>query len=184
MTAVWIVLGLIAAVGLYVMMTYNGLVALRNRIENAWGQMDVQLKRRHDLIPNLVEVVKDYMGYEKETLEAVVEARQKAVSAGSREEQVKQEGMLSQALGKLFALAENYPDLKANTNVNQLMGELSETENMIAGSRQVYNDAVVRMNTKVESFPSNIIANMFSFTRETYFEVPEGEKAPVKVDLR
>lgn len=184
MLAVWIILGLICAVGLYVMLTYNSLVASRNQIENSFGQMDVQLKRRHDLIPNLVETVKDYMGYEKETLEAIVEARQGAVDATDRQEQVKQEGILSQALGKLFALAENYPDLKASANVNQLMEELSQTENMIAGSRQVYNDAVVKLNTKVESFPSNIIAGMFSFERDTYFETPETEKAPVKVDLR
>lgn len=184
MIAVWIVLGLVVAAGLYVMFTYNALVALRNKIENAWGQMDVQLKRRHDLIPNLVEVVKDYMGYEKDTLEAVVEARQKAVSATGRQEQVKHEGVLSQALGKLFALAEDYPDLKADGNLSRLQEELASTENRIAFARQHYNDSVMVLNTLVETFPAVIVANSFNFAKAVFFEVPDGDLEPVKVDLR
>lgn len=171
---------------LYAIALYNGLVSRRNQVENGWRQIDVQLKRRHDLVPNLVEVVKDYMAYEQETLRQVIEARSNAVAARdrSREAAIEAEGLLSAALGRLFALAENYPDLKANRNVGQLQEELTSTENRIAFARQYYNDSVMALNNQVESFPSNLMANAFGFVRQAYFEVPQAEHAPVKVDLR
>ena len=180
----WIIFALIIAVPLFGIVLYNRLVGLRNQVKNAWRQIDVQLKRRHDLIPNLVEVVKDYMSYEQETLEKVIQARSQAVSAGSPEEAIAAEGILSGALGKLFALMENYPDLKANENVSRLMEELSATENKISFSRQFYNDSVMALNNAVEAFPSNIVAGMFGFHQATYFEVAEAEAATPKVDLR
>ena len=180
----WIIVALIIAVPLFGIALSNRLVGLRNQVKHAWRQIDVQLKRRHDLIPNLVEVVKDYMSYEQETLEKVIQARSQAVSAGSPEEAIAAEGILSGALGKLFALMENYPDLKANENVSRLMEELSATENKISFSRQFYNDSVMALNNAVEAFPSNIVAGMFGFHQATYFEVAEAEAATPKVDLR
>ena len=181
-----IFLGLIVLLVIFIVALYNRLVSGRNQVENGWGQIDVQLRRRHDLIPNLVEVVKDYMSYEKETLEAVIQARAGAVQAqgGDRSKQIEAEGILGAALGKLFALVENYPDLKANQNVAELQEELATTENRIAFSRQHYNDSVMSQNTRVESFPSNIIANMFTFARHPYFEAPEATREPPKVNLR
>ena len=185
MNALWILIVLIVLGALVVIMLYNRLVTGRNQIENAWGQIDVQLKRRHDLIPNLVETVKDYMAYEQETLQQVISARSRAMGAtGSREDTMKAEGALSAALGRFFAVAEAYPQLKANENVARLMEELASTENRIAFARQHYNDSVQSQNTAVESFPSNLVAKNFGFTKHVYFEVPETEKAPVKVDLR
>lgn len=163
---------------------YNRLVGLKNQVANAWRQIDVQLKRRHNLIPNLVEVVKDYMSYEQETLTQVIEARNKAVAASGPDDAIPAEAALTGAMGRLFALMENYPDLKANEQVGQLMEELSTTENKIAFARQHYNDSVMSNNNTVESFPSNVVANMFRFTIRQYFEVPEQEKAVPKVDLR
>ena len=180
----WITLGVIVLLLLWFVGLYNRLVGLRNQVKNAWRQIDVQLKRRHDLIPNLVEVVKDYMSYEQETLQKVIEARNSAVAAHNPEEAIPAEGVLTGALGKLFALMENYPDLKANQNVSRLMEELSGTENKIAFSRQFYNDSVMSLNNAVQSFPSNFVAGMFHFTEATYFEVPEAETAVPKVDLR
>jgi LemA protein len=180
----WVIVALIIAIPLFGILLYNRLVGLRNQVKNAWRQIDVQLKRRHDLIPNLVEVVKDYMSYEQETLEKVIQARSRAVSAGSPEEAIAAEGILSGALGKLFALMENYPDLKANENVSRLMEELSTTENRISFSRQFYNDSVMALNNGVEVFPSNIVAGLFGFHPATYFEVAEAETATPKVDLR
>lgn len=186
-------IALIIAVGVvvlfvgYVIAIYNRLVAGRNQVENGWRQIDVQLRRRHDLIPNLVEVVKDYMSYEKETLEAVIKARGSAVQAqegGDRAAQIAAEGALGGALGRLFALFENYPDLKANQNVGQLQEELSTTENRIAFSRQHYNDSVMGQNTRVESFPSNIVAGAFNFERHPYFEAPEEAREAPRVNLR
>lgn len=182
--ASWIAIGIIIALVLWVVGIYNNLVNLRNQVKNAWRQIDVQLKRRHDLIPNLVEVVKDYMSYEQDTLEKVIQARSGAVNAHNPEEAIAAEGILSGALGKLFALMENYPDLKANENVSRLMEELSGTENKIAFSRQFYNDSVMAMNNGVETFPSNIIANLFAFKPATYFEVAEAETATPSVNLR
>ena len=180
----WVIVALIIGIPLIGIALYNRLVGLRNQVKNAWRQIDVQLKRRHDLIPNLVEVVKDYMSYEQETLDKVIQARSRAVSAGSPEEAIAAEGILTGALGKLFALMENYPDLKANENVSRLMEELSATENKISFSRQFYNDSVMALNNGVEVFPSNIVAGLFGFRQATYFEVAEAEAATPKVDLR
>lgn len=165
---------------------YNRLVRLRNQVKNAWRQIDVQLKRRHDLIPNLVEVVKDYMSYEQETLRQVIEARNRAAAVEGQDLEVAMaaEQGLSGALGRLFALMENYPDLKANRNVTQLMEELSSTENRIAFARQFYNDSVMAKNNAIESFPSNMIANLFSFRPGRYFEVDTAVRETPRVDLR
>ena len=163
---------------------YNGLVRLRNQVRNAWSQIDVQLKRRHDLIPNLVEVVKDYMSYEQETLTKVIEARGKALTAQGVAAKADAENQLTGALKSLFAVFENYPQLKANENVAKLQEELTSTENKIAFARQYYNDSVMRLNNQTEVFPSSIIANSFNFQREQFYQVPDEDKAPVKVDLR
>ncbi|MCP1675086.1 LemA protein [Natronocella acetinitrilica] len=177
-----IIVGLIG----YVVSIYNRLVRLRNQVRNGWRQIDVQLKRRHDLIPNLVETVKDYMSYEQDTLRQVVEARSRAVATEGKgpEASMAAEQGLSGALGKLFALMENYPDLKASQNVQQLMEELASTENRIAFSRQHYNDSVMAKNVAVESFPSNIVAGLFGFRQDQYFEVETHERAVPKVSLR
>ena len=163
---------------------YNSLVKLKKMVRNAWSQIDVQLKRRHDLIPNLVNSVKGYMEYEKETLQKVMEARNKALNAGNLGEKMSAEGELSGVLGRLFAVMENYPDLKANQNVQSLMKELSDTENKISYSRQFYNDIVTKYNTKIEVFPSNIIAKSFGFKEEELFKVEnDAEKEAPKVEL-
>jgi LemA protein len=180
----WVIVALIVGIPLWGILLYNNLVGLRNQVSNAWRQIDVQLKRRHDLIPNLVEVVKDYMSYEQETLEKVIQARNQAVSASTPEAAIAAEGLLTGVMGKLFALMENYPDLKANENVSRLMEELSATENKISFSRQFYNDSVMALNNGVETFPSNIVAGMFRFKQATYFEVPETETATPAVNLR
>jgi len=176
----------IGLAGLILAYLYNRLVALKNQVEAAWSQIDVQLRRRTDLIPNLVEVVKDYLSYEQETLTRVIEARNHAVAARDqgREASIAAEGMLSAAMGKLFALSESYPELRSNQNVATLQEELSATENKIAFSRQHYNDSAMSLNTAIESFPSNLVASHFRFKKSTYFEVPEEARAPVKVDLR
>jgi len=157
----------------FIWMTYNGLVRLRNQVKNAWAQIDVQLKRRHDLIPNLMETVKGYMKHERETLEAVTSARnlaQKAIGTGVGA-QAKAEGELSSALSRLLAVVENYPDLKANQNFMALQEELTSTENKISFSRQYYNDSVLTYNNKTQMVPSNIIAGMFGFKTGEFFEV-------------
>jgi len=181
-----VIIGLPVLAGLIGVLLYNKLVALKNQVEAAWSQIDVQLRRRTDLIPNLVEVVKDYMSYEQETLTKVIEARNHAVAARQegRAATIAAEGMLTQAMGRLFALAESYPDLKANQNVAQLQEELASTENKIAFARQHYNDSAMGLNTAIETFPSNLIASRFGFTKSVYFEVPEEARQPVKVDLR
>jgi LemA protein len=165
---------------------YNGLVRRRNQVDNSWSQIDVQLKRRHDLIPNLVEAVKDYMSYEQETLTNVTKARAAAIEAGKQGPAAvaEAENTLTGTLKSLFAVAENYPDLKANQNVMQLQEELTSTENKIAFARQFYNDSVLTFNNKVQTFPSNLIAGMFNFTTRQFFEVPEADKAVPTVDLR
>ncbi len=163
---------------------YNGLVSLRNQVRNAWQQIGVQLKRRHDLIPNLVEVVKDYMGYEQETLEKVIKARNQAVVASGVQGTATAEAALSGALRSLFAVVEAYPQLKANENVTRLQEELTSTENRIAFARQFYNDMVMRYNTRLQVIPTNALASLFNFKEEAYFEIPAGEREPVKVDLR
>jgi LemA protein len=177
-----VLLFLITALFLYCIAVYNSLVSLRNGIRNAWSQIDVQLKRRHDLIPNLVETVKGYAAHEKGTFDAVTQARAKASGAKSMAEISKAESELSGVLSRFMAVAENYPELKANQNFLALQEELSSTENRIAFSRQAYNDQVLFLNNKVQMFPSSIIAGMFAFRPEQYFELEDkAEREPVKV---
>ncbi len=183
MIIIWILLGLAVLLGLYVIITYNGLVNLRNRIENAWSQIDVQLKRRYDLIPNLVETVKGYAAHERETLEAVIQARNVAMTASGPADQAQAENMITGALKSVFALSEAYPDLKANQNFLSLQEELSGTEGRIAYARQYYNDSVVRYNTKIQTFPANTIASRFKFTEREYFEADDDSRGPVAVDF-
>jgi LemA protein len=183
-TAGWIVLGLVVVVVLWAIAVYNGLVSRRNQTQNAWSQIDVQLKRRHDLIPNLVQVVKDAMGYEQETLKQVIEARNRAVAANGPAEASAAESALTAATGKLFALMEAYPTLKANDNIMQLQEELTATENKISFARQFYNDSVMAQNNAVQSFPGNLIAGSFGFAPAQFFDVPDAEKAVPQVKLR
>jgi LemA protein len=173
----------VVLLALYVIVTYNGLIRLRNRIQNAWAQIDVQLRRRYDLIPNLVETVKGYATHEKGTFEAVTQARANAINAQGPADQARAENMISGALKSLFAVSEAYPDLKANQNFLSLQEELSGTEGRISYARQYYNDAVLRMNTKIQSFPSNILAGMFGFKEHEYFEADEGSRGPVSVQF-
>jgi LemA protein len=178
MIAVWILIGIVAILLIFLIFTYNGLIRLRNQMRNAWAQIDVQLKRRHDLIPNLVETVKGYMKHERETMEAVTKARNIAVQATSAgaAERGKVEGELSNALSRLLAVVERYPDLKANQNFLALQEELTSTENKISFSRQYYNDSVLRMNNKVQMFPSNVVASMTGFKLGEFFEVAVAEE--------
>ncbi len=170
---------------LYFVSNYNSLVRLRNQVKNAWSQIDVQLKRRHDLIPNLIETVKGYMTHEKETLENITRARAGAMSANTVAEKSQAESTLSGALGKFNLVVENYPDLKANQNFLALQEELTSTENKISFARQSYNDQVLFYNNKIEVFPSNIIAGMFHFVKEEFFEVKdETEREAPKVSFK
>jgi len=164
--------------------SYNGLVRLRNQFRNAWHQIDVQLKRRYDLIPNLVEVVKDYMSYEQETLKKVIEARGAALSARGAAAQAKAENVLTESLKSLFAVVENYPELKADQRVASLQEELTTTENKISFARQFYNDSVMTYNNKIQSIPSNFIASVFNFPAADYFQAGEESRAVPKADLR
>ncbi len=186
MTAFIVIIVFLVVLGTAFAAIYNGLVGRRNRVDNAWSQIDVQLKRRHDLIPNLVEAVKDYMSYEQETITNVTRARAAAIDAGNRgpQAQAQAEGTLTDTLKSLFAVVENYPDLKANQNVMSLQEELTATENKISFARQFYNDSVLTYNNKIQMFPSNIVAGMFSFTGRQYFAVPETDRALPTVDLR
>jgi len=168
-----IVVGIIVLLLLWLMGAYNGLVALKNQVENAWSQIDVQLKRRHDLIPNLVETVKGYAGHEKGTLEAVIQARNAAMSAQGVAAKAEAENQLTSTLRSIFALSEAYPNLKANENFLALQEELTSTENKIAFARQFYNDSAMTFNTRTESFPTNIIAGMFHFVRRELFELKD-----------
>jgi LemA protein len=170
----WIILGVVAVLVVALVLLYNRLVTLRNRVENAWAQVDVQLKRRYDLIPNLVETVKGYAAHERETFEAVTAARARAQAAQGPAEQGAAEGLLGQALGRLFAVAEDYPELQADENFRQLQDELAQTENRIAVSRQVYNDTVLTFNTAIQTVPGVLVAGPFGFSRKDFFEV-EGE---------
>lgn len=170
----WIVIAIVVALVAALILLYNRLVTLRNRVENAWAQIDVQLKRRYDLIPNLVETVKGYASHERETFEAVTAARARAQSAQGPAEQGAAEGILGQALGRLFAVAEAYPELQADENFRQLQDELAQTENRIAVSRQVYNDTVLTYNTTLQTFPGLLVAGPFGFSKKEFFEV-EGE---------
>lgn len=184
MGALTILLIVIAVVAVAAIGIYNGLVQLRNRCENSWAQVDVQLKRRYDLIPNLVETVKGYAKHEKEVFQKVTEARTSAINAGTVKEQGMAENQLSGALKSLFAVAESYPDLKANQNFLMLQEELAGTESKIAYARQFYNDTVMKFNTKQQVFPANIIAGMFGFKEREYFEIEEPEaREAVKVEF-
>lgn len=180
----WIILIVIVVlIVLFVINTYNTLVGLRNKVKDQWAQIDVQLKRRFDLIPNLVETVKGYAKHESGTLEAVVKARNTYLSANTPEAQMKADGELTQAITKLFALTEAYPELKANENFKQLQSELTSTEDKISYARQFYNDIVMKYNNKIEMFPSNIVAGMFNFKTQAFFEVNEEERQNVKVQF-
>jgi LemA protein len=181
--ALIIILAVVVLIGIYVVFSYNGLVSLRNRIENAWAQIDVQLKRRYDLIPNLVETVKGYAAHERETLDAVIEARNAGMNAAGPHEQAEAENQITGALKSLFALSEAYPDLKANQNFAQLQEELTGTEGRIAYARQFYNDTVYRYNTKIQSFPSNVLANAFRFSEREYFEADDESRGPTPVQF-
>lgn len=183
MLFVWIILALVVLIAIYVLVTYNGLVSLRNRIENAWAQIDVQLRRRHDLIPNLVNTVKGYAAHEKGTLEAVLAARAKATSVTLPADRIKAEGELSSALARLLAVSEAYPELKANQNFLALQEELTSTENRVAFARQFYNDNVTKYNTRIQVFPTVVVAGMFGFKEEPLFEAPAEAKEAPKVQF-
>jgi LemA protein len=184
MTVVLIVVAVIVVllVG-WAILSYNGLVSKRNRVDNAWSQIDVQLKRRHDLIPNLVETVKGYAAHERQTLEAVTQARANAINAQGPANQAQAENVLTGALKSLFAVSEAYPDLKANQNFLNLQEELTSTEDRIAYSRQFYNDSVLTYNTKIQQFPSVVIANMFNFDERDFFDAEPGDTEPVQVQF-
>ena len=176
----WILIGGVVLLLLAVVLLYNRLVRLRNRVENAWAQIEVQLRRRYDLIPNLVETVKGYASHERATFEEVTRARTAAQEARTVPEQAQAENLLTQAIGRLFAVAEDYPELRATENFQQLQAQLEETEGKIAVSRQVYNDAVLTYDTALETVPTNIVGNLFSFEEKPYFEIeePAAREAP------
>lgn len=180
----WIVLGVIVAIGLWLIAVYNGLVSGRNQAQTAWSQIDVQLKRRHDLIPNLVQVVKDAMGYEQETLTKVIQARNAAAAASGPAQAGPAEAALTQATRGLFALVESYPQLKANDNVKQLQEELTTTENKVAFARQFYNDSVNAYNNRRQSFPAVLAAQSLGFGAIDLFNMPDAEREVPKVALR
>ena len=179
----WIVIAVVVLLVVFVVMAYNRLVRLRNRIDAAWSQIDVQLKRRYDLIPNLVETVKGYASHERETLDAVIRARQQAVDARGVEQQAQAENMLTGALRQLFAVSEAYPELKANENFLALQEELTGTESRIAFSRQFYNEQVLAYDNARETFPTNMLAGAFNFDAKPYFEIEEASRDAVRVDF-
>ncbi len=179
----WIILGIIAILAIWAIVVYNGLIRLKNRVDEAWSDIDVQLKRRYDLIPNLVSTVKGYASHEKEVFEKVTEARTRAMAAQSAGDKAQAENALSQTLKSLFAVAEAYPDLKANQNFLELQRELTDTEDKIQASRRFYNGNVRDFNTKIQIFPNNIFAGMLGFSAREFFEAGEGEKEPVKVEF-
>jgi LemA protein len=179
-----VLIGFVVLVALWVMTTYNRLVSLRNQVQNGWRQIDVQLKRRHDLIPNLVNTVKGSMEFERDTLTAVMDARARAMAAAGPADSGKKEGELTQAVGRLFAVAENYPQLKSNENFLRLQDELAGTENRIAVERRKYNETLQRYNTSIELFPNNIVAGMSGFTRnDAYFKTEPGARTAPKVQF-
>ena len=177
----WVILAVVAAVVLYGIVTYNSLVALRQRVTQAFADIDVQLKQRHDLIPNLVETVKGYAGHERGTLEAVVQARNAALSAAGPAQQAAAENMLSGALGRLFALSEAYPDLKANTNFQQLQTELASIENKLAAARRFFNNAVSEYNAAIQAFPAVLFARPLGFSEREFFDVGEAQRQTLDV---
>lgn len=182
-TTSWVAIGLVALVIFWMIATYNRMVVLRNRIDNAWSQVDVQLRRRYDLIPNLVETVKGYASHERETFEEVTRARQAGIDASTVADQAQAENMISQALRRLFAVAEAYPELRAVESFRQLQEELSGTESKIAYARQFYNDTVLMYMNLIQSFPSRIVAGMANFLPREYFEIEDAARGPVKVDF-
>jgi LemA protein len=183
-TGGWVFLGIIGLIILWAIVTFNRMIVLRNRIDNAWSQVDVQLRRRYDLIPNLVETVKGYAGHERQTLEDVVKARQAGIDAQTMEEQGQAENMITGALKRLFALSESYPQLRASENFMQLQEELAGTESKIAYSRQFYNDSILGYHNLIQSFPARIVAGMGGFQKREYFEIEEADaRGPVKVEF-
>ncbi len=183
-TLLWIILGIVAVIVGWFVAAYNGFIRLINRAKEAWSDIDVQLKRRYNLIPNLVETVKGYATHEREVFEKVTEARTRAMGAQSTQERAKSENMLTGALKSLFAVSENYPQLKANENFLELQHELSDTENKIQAARRFYNTNVRDLNIKIDSFPANIIAGVFAFKKMDFFELEEeAARKPVKVDF-
>lgn len=183
-TATLVILGIVVVIVLAFVAKYNQLVSLRNRIENAWSQIDVQLRRRYDLIPNLIETVKGYAAHEKEVFEKVSEARSAMMNAQGAAAQGAAQNQITDALKSLFAVAEAYPQLKANENFMMLQEELSGTESKIAFARQFYNDQVMILNTLIQSFPTNMIAGMFGFKEHEYFQMEEAAREPIKVDFK
>jgi LemA protein len=179
----WIALGVVVILLFVIIGLYNSLIRLRNQVKNSWAQIDVQLKRRNDLIPNLVETVKGYMKHERAVFENVTKARTAFMNASTMEDKAKSSNMLSNTLKSLFAVSENYPQLKANENFMQLQEEISGTENKIAYSRQFYNDIVMTFNTKIELFPNNMFAGMLNFKQEPLFQATEEERKNVKVQF-
>jgi len=183
MTVFWVVVALVVLVLLALVWIYNRLVTLRTRVDNGWSQIDVQLRRRADLIPNLVETVKGYAAHERELFERVTEARARSMGASGVGEQADAENQVTSGLRQLLAVVENYPDLKANQNFLALQEELVATESKIAYARQFYNDQVTKLNTLIQSFPSSIVAGVFGFTARPFFEIDEPTRGPVQVDL-
>ncbi len=171
-----IFIGTLILIGLYIMFTYNQLIVLRTRVENAWAQIDVQLKNRADLIPNLVETVKGYAAHEKTTLENVITSRNRAIGAKTPEEAIESDNMLTGAIGRLLAIAEAYPSLKANTNFISLQEDLKGIEDKIRYSRQFYNDTVLKYNSSIRLFPKNIVAGIFNFQQKPFFRIGEGDR--------
>ena len=183
MTVVWVVLGVLLLVLLLGVVAFNRLVALRNRVDNGWSQIDVQLRRRYDLIPNLVETVKGYAAHEREVFEHVTAARATAIGASGVGDQAQAENQITAGLRRLLAVAESYPELKANENFLALQEELTATESKIAYARQFYNDQVMRLNTQIQRFPSNIVARLFGFKPREFFDIEDPVRGPVRVDL-
>ena len=179
----WIALGIVVLVLLYGVWTFNALVRLRNRADNGWSQIDVQLRRRYDLIPNLVETVQGYAAHERELFEQVTEARARGMNASDVPGQARAEDMITAGLGRLMAVAEAYPDLKANGNFLALQEELTGTESKIAYARQFYNDQVMHLNTKIQSFPPSLVASLFHVEPRPFFDIEDPERGPVTVDL-
>lgn len=178
---IYIIVGIIVLLAIYFIATYNSLVTLRNKVKDQWSQIEVLLKRRYDLIPNLVETVKGYTKHEKDTLKEVIDARNSALSAKTPEDEIKASNSVTNALNHLFALSESYPELKANENFLDLQKNLKETEDKITYARQFYNDAVLSYKNKIEMFPSSLVASIFGFKAEEFFEAKEEEKENVKV---
>ena len=183
MLGLWIVLGAVVLAIVWAVVAFNRLVTYRNRAEEGWSQIDVQLRRRYDLIPNLVETVQGYAAHEREVFEEVVRARSAAIGATGAAEQASAENAVTTGLRKLLAVAENYPDLKASTNFLALQEELTGTESKIAYARQYYNEQVRLLNTRIQSFPSSVIANLFHFARREFFDIEDAARGPVRVDL-